>query len=262
MNIVSPPASQDIGANNPPVEANALRDRLIEDNDDLIRRKEELLAGAARVPDVTDDEMAGKVSDFIKQLTGFVKVADNKRVAEKEPFLSAGRTVDGFFKALSDPVEAAKKAVERKLTGYLQEKANRERREREEAARIAREEAERQAAEARRKAEAMKADADLAAALEAEQAAQQRAAEAAKAEKSAAANAADLSRTRGDYGAVGSLRTTWDFRNLDRDALDLESLRQHLPLDALEKAVRSAIKAGVRELRGVEIYEAQHAVVR
>jgi hypothetical protein len=58
-----------------------------------------------------------------------------------------------------------------------------------------------------------------------------------------------------------TLKQFWNFRDLDRAAIDLEALRQHLPTDALEKAVRSyinankdALLAGER-LAGVEIFE-------
>ena len=63
-------------------------------------------------------------------------------------------------------------------------------------------------------------------------------------------------------GSVSSLRTFWDFADLDPDMLDLEALRHHFPAEAREKAVRSFIKAGGRELRGVTIYESTTSVVR
>ena len=49
---------------------------------------------------------------------------------------------------------------------------------------------------------------------------------------------------------------------LDRDALDLSTLRPFLPLDALEKAVRGFIRAGGRELKGVRIFENTATSVR
>src|SRR3546814_13786914 len=81
------------------------------------------------------------------------------------------------------------------------------------------------------------------------------AAAAAAAEKAANAPAADQSRTRSAHGSVASLRTVWTFRDLDRVALDLAALRDHLPDSALEQAGRSFIKAGGRKLDGVVIYE-------
>jgi hypothetical protein len=102
----------------------------------------------------------------------------------------------------------------------------------------------------------------LADAVEAHRRASEAVADAHKAEQLAAAKAADMSRTRGDYGSVSSLRTYWTFSDLDRDELDLETLRPHLATTALESAVRSFIKAGGRDLAGVEIYETTDVVVR
>lgn len=85
---------------------------------------------------------------------------------------------------------------------------------------------------------------------------------AARLEKKADANQAELSRTRGDLGSVSSLRTDWVHDGFDRAELDLEALRQHLPADAIDQAIRSFIRAGGRELRGTRIFEQTTAVVR
>ncbi|OAN53859.1 hypothetical protein A6A04_13280 [Paramagnetospirillum marisnigri] len=252
----------DIGHNQPPSDIDILRGRLAEENADVLDRRDALIAACDRIPPITTDEIAGKVGDHIKQMTACIKAADGRRVAAKEPFLESGRAVDGFFKSITDPLDLAKKAVERNLTTFLREKEAAERRRRDEEARIAREAAERKAAEARAAAEALRSETDLTDALASEAAAQQQAADAARAEKEASAKAADLSRTRGDYGAVSSLRTTWEFDGLNRAEIDLEALRPYLPLDGLEKAVRAAIKSGVRELRGVNIFQATSATVR
>ncbi len=71
-----------------------------------------------------------------------------------------------------------------------------------------------------------------------------------------------MSRQRSDYGAVASLRRFWDMDDLDRETLDLATLRPFLPLDALEKAVRAFIKSGGRELKGVRIFENTATSVR
>lgn len=252
-----------IGHNLPPTDADPLRDRLSEEHAALMKRRDELLEATDRAPAVIEDEdTAGKMTDFIKQVQAAIKAAEGARVAEKEPFLAAGRTVDGWFKKMTDPLADAKKKLERVLTEYQRKKAERERREREEAARREREEAERAAREAAERAAALQSEADLAGAIVAEEAAAQAAADAARAAQAAAAKPADLSRSRGDYGGVASLRTFWDFEGLDRDALDLEALRPHIPADALEKAVRSFVKAGGRQLRGVRIFENTQTVVR
>jgi hypothetical protein len=83
-----------------------------------------------------------------------------------------------------------------------------------------------------------------------------------KSETKSHAKPADLSRVRGEHGSVSSLRTFLNFRDLDRAELDLEALRYHLPLAALETAVRSYINVGGTKLRGVEIFEDQSTVTR
>lgn len=251
--------------NRPPPDlltGDALREKLHDDHRDLIARRDELLAAAARVPDVTSDDVAGKVTDFVKQLAALGKAADAKRVGAKEPFLEGGRTVDGFFKAITDPVATAKTGVERKLTTYLRDKEAKARREREEQERQAREAAEAARRDAEERARAMRDQASLQAAVEAEKAAELAAADLARAKQAATVKAAELSQTRGEYGSLSSLRTVWTFDGIDRDALDLEALRQHFPIDGLEKAIRSFIKAGGRELNGTRIFETTTAVVR
>jgi hypothetical protein len=251
--------------NRPPPDlltGDALRDKLRDENYELIMRRDELLAAAARVPEVTSDDVAGKVTDFVKQLAALGKAADAKRVGAKEPFLEGGRTVDGFFKAITDPVATAKTGVERKLTTYLRDKEARARREREEQERQAREAAEAARRDAEERAKAMRDQASLQAAVEAEKAAELAAADLVRAEQAATVKAAELSQTRGEYGSLSSLRTVWTFDGIDRAALDLEALRQHFPIDGLEKAIRSFIRAGGRELSGTRIYEETTAVVR
>ncbi len=252
-----------LGDNQPPPDANPIRDRLTEDHSGLLSRRDELLAATDRVPVAIESEStAQKVGDFIKQLQAAVKNADAARVAEKEPYLDGGRQVDGFFKKVTEPLAKDKKDIEGRLNIFLRKKADAERRAREEAEKKAREEAKRTAKEAAEAEAAMTSDADVEKAVVAEQRAKDAAEIAAKAQAEAEAKAAELSRTRGDYGSVASLRTFWDHKDLDRDKLSLEPLRPHLSIDALEKAVRSYIKAGGRELAGVTIFENTSTVVR
>lgn len=122
----------------------------------------------------------------------------------------------------------------------------------------AKEKADAEAAEARKRAEDAaakrreedaKAEADRrvredAAREEANRAAEIRAA----AESAASVTDAELTRSRGARGGVSSLTTFWDFRDVDRATLDLESLRPHVPMDAFETALRSYMKANKERL--------------
>lgn len=352
----------------------------------LQRRTDELLAAVTRVPDPIPEDVAPKVTDFIKSITAQVKAIDGARIAEKEPHLEASRLVDGIFKRQLEPLKEAKVKIEERLGKILRaietrkreeaaakaererqaaedrrkeadriaaeqraeadrarkaaeeaERKQREERQRLEDERIAREakakadqeahdkaiadaEAKRQKAiedeesskRARNKA-IKEAEAEAAAAVERAKLAEiereeqeariakakkdterqlareaeERAVEARKAERVAtrsdkeagralqqetraeaviekvdSAKPADYARQRGDYGALGTLSEHWDFSGLDRETLDLEKLRPHLPEDALEKAVRSFVKAGGRELDGVTIFLNEKAQVR
>ena len=240
----------------------ALREQLHDASLALLSRRDQLLAAAERVPEITDEELAQRTSDFIKQLSALTKAAETARVGAKEPYLEGSRVVDGFYKAITDPIGKAKWRVEQLLAVFLRAKEDRERRERENAARLAREEEQRKRKAADEAAAAIENEAQLQRAIDAEKQAKVAEAESDKATKAAAAKPAELSRTRGDYGAVASLRTYWTFRDLDRATLDLEALRAHLPSDALDKAVRSFVKAGGRTLAGVVIYETSDPVVR
>jgi len=254
-----------IGNNNPPADlllGDALREKLLDENSSLISRRDELLAAAARMPEIKTDEIAGRISDFVKQLTALVKASETQRTGAKEPYLEGGRNVDGFFKAITDPVEKVKNDTQRKLTVYLREKEEAERRARMEQERLAREAAEKAAKEAAQKAKDAADAAALDGAIEAEKAAEVAAADLAKAQQAAEVKPAELSRTRGEYGSMSSLRTEWVFDDVSRADLDLEALRPYLPTDGIEKAIRAFIKAGGRQLRGVAIYESTKAVVR
>ena len=123
-----------IGDNNPPSDEEILREKLEGDNADLISRVDALLDSFTRAPEVVDATNAGATGDFIKQLTGADKEADTRRVAAKEPYLSGGRTVDGFFKAFASKLMDAKKTMEQRLNIHLRAVAEEERRKREEEA--------------------------------------------------------------------------------------------------------------------------------
>ncbi|MBN9497825.1 MAG: hypothetical protein J0H39_13800 [Alphaproteobacteria bacterium] len=246
-------------SNNPPDPIADLRDRLAESNKPLLDRAAELQAAASRMPEITDDNSAGKVADFVKLVSAAIKNAEACRVDAKEPFLASGRIVDTFFKtSVVDPLGALKIATERKLTAYLQAKEAERRRAAEEEARRVREEAEARA-RAAQEAEARGATHEAAAAMDAAVAKE---AEAESAAEQAAARPAELSRTRGEIGSVASLRQVWKGEIASRQDLDLEALRPYLPIAALETALNGFVKAGGRELRGARIYQHTSAAVR
>ena len=109
MDVANENSPAAMGDNNPPSPVEEIRFRLCDEFADLAERGKELEAAAGRVPEVEDDETAGKVSDFIKQVSACLKRAEADRKAEKEPYRQAADTVQAFFKGISNPLETVKK---------------------------------------------------------------------------------------------------------------------------------------------------------
>ena len=242
-----------------------LRELMLEENMELLDRKEELLGAVARAPLVIGDpETAERMVEQRKQIRAARAAAEARRVGVKRPFLDAERAVDGFFtRDLVTPLDRANATLGERLTVWERKVAEEERKRLEEIARQQAEEAARLEAEAQRlAAEAREREADatteteLQAAIETEQQANQIAEHAdqarldlVSAEKVAAAKPAELSRIRTTGGAVSSLRTFWDFdpKTINRATLDWQVLAPHISTECLEKAIRSLIRAGGRE---------------
>jgi len=255
MNAVNPM----IGHNNPPTDPVIMAEVFSEKYQEILARAEELIEASTRIPtEFLDEETAVKAISFIPQITEAKKKLESVRVSEKEPYLNLGRIVDGFFKVRQDRLDAAKSKAQRPLDDFMKKKEAERRRqemaEQQERARIASEQAEHA-----RLLEAQNKPAEAAAVLDAAIASE---AQAQRHEDMAQAKPAELARTRSDTGALATLRTSWVGEITDREALDLESLRQHIPADALQKALNSFIKAGGRNLRGASIFEKTETVVR
>lgn len=240
-----------IGHNAPPSDAAILREQLSTTHAELGKRADELLAGVARVPAAIEDEaMEKRAIEFAKQIGAHEKLCDGTRKTVKAPYQEAVKVVDAFFGNMVDPLKTGRDSVLRKLTAFQAAKAEKERREREEAARIAAEEAAKAAAQ-------ITTDADLETAI----AKEEKATEAAAATQS---STADLSRSRGQFGSVASLRTTLKHRVKDADAVP----RAYLMVN--EDAIKAAMKAAPKDqaglptiaIPGVEFYLDRQTVVR
>lgn len=235
-----------------------LREDLAEANSDLSRRVDELLAGVERAPvTVADEATAMKLADFVKQIKAAVSIASSRRVEAKRPFLDSGRVVDAFFDTrLIANLDAGAKMLLGRLSIYQRAKADAARKAAEAAERARREEEQKARAEMEAQLAAARNDADLQRAIAAEAAANLARAQAAAAAAIAAGKPAELSRSRGDLGAVASLRRTWRY-----DLLDIAAVpREYLYLDP--SRVNAAIKAGVRDVPGLRIFEHTETVVR
>ena len=125
MNEDIAPADHNQG---PPNATAALKMRLAEQHADDLKSKADLLERYGRAPEeVEDDKMAGTVSDFINEINTAVKSANISHKVEKEPFLTGGRTVDAWFKGITEPLVEAKDDLLFKLTVYDRAKAATER---------------------------------------------------------------------------------------------------------------------------------------
>lgn len=249
-----------LGHNAPPSPIEELRDRLAVETAALATRRDELMASADRAPtEVTDEDTSGKIGDLVKLITTAYKNAEKARIGTKEPYLEASRAVDGFFGKITLPLEAAKARLVKRLDAYQTQKVMAARRAAEEQARTARAQADALAAEALAREAAAKASAPAAPVLDMAVAAEK---VAIAAETLAAAKPAELSRIRGDLGSLQSQTMVWVGTLTNRATLDLEALRQHIPVDALEQAIRSYVKAGGRVLTGAKIEEVAKTVVR
>lgn len=132
-----------IGGNSPPDPIEILREHLTDTyGDAIIKRSVALLDAANRLPEEMNEEWEGKISEMIKACTAFIKNAEDSRLAANEPHRQAIAATDGFFKGPTDRVARFKKRIaDEFLTPFKEEKAAREKRRREEEARLAREKA-------------------------------------------------------------------------------------------------------------------------
>ena len=246
-----------IGGNLPPTDAEILKAKLEESNKDILDRAAALVEAADRAPaTIEDDETKIKITDFLGSIAKCEKALEGKRVSEKEPYLTLGRVVDGFFKNHTDALNKARAKVKPALDArLLWEREQERKRLAEEAAerkRLADEQAARAAAAEAAK-QPIKAEETMTTAIQTE-------AQANRLEEKSQGRIGVTA--RGNDGASASLRTVWKGELTDRAALDLEALRQHLPADAIQQAINSFIRAGGRELRGVRIWEHTESVVR
>lgn len=194
---------------------------------------------------IVDDVIAGRATDFAKQLKAEVKNTDETRTKIKAPVLHAQRLIDGEAKKLTDKLGLATSQVETRIAAYLKDKADKEK-----AVRQA--EADRLAAEAEAAVEA----AVLSGATEDHETAVEALGEAQAAEEKAAAPTVDLTRTRSALGSLAGLKDNWIYA-----VVDLSKVPAHL-LTINDAAVKLAIKQGTRDVPGLRIYNDPKVMVR
>jgi hypothetical protein len=242
-----------LGHNRPPqpLDATLLLDWLEPELEPLRVRRTALLEAldrfkAGHLP-IRDDDEQGNAAEFVKQLRAFVKVAEDLRRTLGQPYLDCTGTLNTAFKRLEADVIAGRELVDDAASAYARARAAEERRHRE-----------REAEDRRRAAEL----AEMHARSSGDDAAWDRAvdttARAEKAARAAEAGPADLSRVRGDMGAVASLRERWLYELLDINLVPDAYTRRVLD----EGALKAAIANGLREVAGLRIFDASRVQVR
>lgn len=208
-----------MGDNEPP-----LAERLAADHADLVKRATEAVA---LVPEtiraIETDEEAAAYTDTGADIKEVIAAADAAFTAEKEPWLTGGRTVDNFFafrKTLTAAVNRCRAALDARANLILQ----------------AQRKAEAEAAErARKEAEAFdEAPAYVPPAPVKE-------------------TARVVSVTTGN---MASASVKWTHRVTDPDKVP----RQYLMVN--EAAIKAAVAGGTRSIAGVEIFEAAKTAFR
>lgn len=107
------------GHNQPPsTDAKFIRDFLAGKHGKLTIRRDELLASAMKMPRLDSEEIAKRATELVKMLRVLEQEMEAARIAEKAPYLSAGRSVDAFFQAIVMPLHEVKQRVEADLTKY------------------------------------------------------------------------------------------------------------------------------------------------
>lgn len=143
------------GDNAPPLEETlrdineALPELLSKQCGYLVERSKELAESSKDVTSITTEEQEATATDIIAQLKAHIKLTDGRRLDINALPRKAQDIINAFFKLKAiDPLEEECNRINPIITKFKREKAERERREAEEKARIAREEAERQRREA------------------------------------------------------------------------------------------------------------------
>lgn len=207
---------------------------------------EALVATIQVHPTIDDEETFGEVAENIRMARSLIRTAEDRRQEEKKPYLNGGRVVDAWFADALKPLDRAIVPVQTAMNVYGERKLAAERA----AAEKRRKEAEQEAA--RRLKAAQKAMAKNAPDVDAQMASAQHAAEQAQqATDRVNAPSADLTRSRGIYGATASVRTTWSWRVVDPALIP----REYLMIDGAKietaKRQRDAQGAPTAEIPGI-----------
>lgn len=112
-----------IGHNLPPSPVEELSLELARANTDLDNRARAIEAAKERIPaSIDSDDEAGKLTEFVRQCQAAIRTAEDRHDEAKRPYIDLGRTVDNFFRIITDRVASAKALAENRLTVYARKK--------------------------------------------------------------------------------------------------------------------------------------------
>lgn len=136
------PAHPMQGHNNPPSNIEIVGEKARELYPHLFSRFEELTQKTGELPLViTNDDEAGRVGDFVKQVNENKKSLEAVRKLEKQPHLDMSKAVDGFFKKYLERLDKVLEEIRPRQSEYIYKKEEAERIRREEEAEKIRQEA-------------------------------------------------------------------------------------------------------------------------
>lgn len=247
-------AAAAIGHNRPPVDilAKSEFDEQIDQHEGLRKRITDLVGAADRAT-ATSEETMGRCGQTVIQIRACMKKIEDAHTTAKAPYLEGGRVIDKAKKELMAPLEAAKSKIEGKQQVYLraQARADQERREKQEA-----EERRIQAENERRQREHEEA---VRRAQEEAEAAGKPVEEVAPPEPVYIAPPApkpiERGIIRGAEGAAISGRKVWKSEVQDYAAAFSMVASNPKVREAIDQAIAAIVRAGVREIAGVRIWE-------
>lgn len=216
---------------------------------DQLKADIQLMLEPARAIRVINDDMSKVAMSAASEVKKLSKAIEEKRKDLVGPLNDEVKRINGYAKQISEPLLEIESHLKRELAAWneiLAERRREEMRKAEEAKRLAEAEAERKRKEAEEEAKlsAMFSPADDASAARAEVKIQTDAVkELATIESSHKAQVKEIASMK-----VPGARTIWNFEVTDASAVPMEFLMVN------EKALREAVRAGVREIPGVRIF--------
>jgi len=196
-----------------------------------LRTQADGVVAAANVLVVANDKGMADATEMLSWIAGAKKRFEEKRKALVKPLNDHVKTINSMFKEYTAPLEAADSTLRGKVLNYRREQERIRQEEEERIRKLAEKE------QARLEEQAAKKGAPPPPPMPIPQVQEQ-------------------ARTvRGDLGTV-SAKKVWDYEIVDERQIPPEFMMVN------EKAIRAAVKAGVRNIPGVKIYQREELAVR